>query len=118
MNSKLLLLTIVVVLISAGQILLKMGLNNTSMMPISEGIWTLATNPFFVSGILTYVVSLLLYLYILSQVPLSIAYPFLGTSYLLVTVAGIALLDESANVFTVSGSVLIFLGVTLLGAGS
>ncbi len=73
--------------------------------------------PHIFLGLAMYAVSAVVWLNILSQVRLSIAYPMISLSYVLVVVLSGALFRETIHVVTVAGLVFICLGVSLIGIG-
>jgi drug/metabolite transporter (DMT)-like permease len=62
-----------------------------------------------------YAGSFLLYVNVLSETRLSIAYPFMGLTYVLVVAASTVFLEESIGPKIFIGSVLIFAGIALIG---
>jgi multidrug transporter EmrE-like cation transporter len=60
------------------------------------------------------VISMGSHLVVLSKVDISFAYPFLGLSFVLVTLYGHFMLDESVNIWRIAGVVLIVSGVSLV----
>ena len=77
-----------VILNAAGQLLLKAGTNDVghfdfhldNVLPIGL---KLAFNPFILSGMVAYGVSLVVWIMALSRVPVSIAYPMLSIGYVI-----------------------------------
>jgi multidrug transporter EmrE-like cation transporter len=77
-----------VILNAAGQLLLKVGTNAVghfdfhldNILPIGL---KLAFNPFILSGMVAYGVSLVVWIMALSRVPVSIAYPMLSIGYVI-----------------------------------
>ncbi len=77
-----------VILNAAGQLLLKAGTNAVghfdfhldNVLPIGL---KLALNPFILSGMVAYGVSLVVWIMALSRVPVSIAYPMLSIGYVI-----------------------------------
>lgn len=105
-------------IVSIGQILLKCG---TNLTPIdifalnNETISILLKNYYIISGIIVYFASFILWLYVLSQVQLSYAYPFVSLSYPLVIIMSWALLGEHIDSHVWIGTFFICLGVSLIG---
>lgn len=107
---------LVTVFMSAcAQLLLKSGMNRVEA---SGGLWAdgamslLAAllSPFVLGGLLIYGVSVLAWLWVLSKVDLSVAYPFVGMSFIFTFVFGVFLLGESVNLYKVIGTLMIILG--------
>ena len=62
------------------------------------------------SGIMVYAVSVLVWLWVLSRVELSVAYPFVGLSFIFTLLFGYTFLNESVNAMRIVGSLLIAAG--------
>ena len=74
------------------------------------------TNPFVVAGIALWVVELVSWTNVLTQVPLSIAFPLSALNYVAILFGGAWLLGEKISGRHILGSVLIAAGVALVGA--
>jgi multidrug transporter EmrE-like cation transporter len=103
------------------QVLLKMG-SAASRDAVSAAQGTLLSSyqamlsaPPTLLGLALYGASALLWLRVLSALQLSQAYPFVALSYVLTTGAGIVVLGEPLVATRVAGTVLILLGVLLVG---
>jgi len=68
-------------------------------------------------GIFCYALSMVLWLLILSKIPLSLAYPMLGTSYILVVLSSQFILHEDVSIIRWLGTVIISAGVILVARG-
>ena len=88
-------------LASAGQILYKVGVdgNNWIAIIIALGIYGLST---------------VFYLYGLKTTPISVAYPLIATSYVIVTLAATKIFNEPLTSSKIAGILLILAGVTLI----
>ncbi len=75
---------------------------------------SVAGNPFILLGLLCYVVSVVVWLLVLSRVEMSYAYPFLSVGYIIVTVLGYVLFQESVTFYRILGVIIICLGVILV----
>lgn len=107
-----------VVLNSIAQIFLKLGMNNMgkSFSAIGVGnITSLITNFNVVTGGIMYATSFIIWLYVLSRVNLSYAYPFISLSYVIVAVLGFLILDERISIIAWAGILLVVFGVFLIG---
>lgn len=113
-----------VVLGSCGQICIKAGMRNPSIH-LSGGLVCKAmslvkvifTNPYVLAGFALYGISSLLWLAIVKSMPLSLAYPTIAFSYVIVTFLSWALFHESVSWTTGFGLFLICCGVVLVGMG-
>jgi drug/metabolite transporter (DMT)-like permease len=104
-----------------GQILLKHGMNGADFELSSLNIMTLlnVTKNFYVMiGLLVYGVSFVLWLYILSNVPVSYAYPFVSLSYPLVLILGNFFLKEPLGKGLWIGVFFILIGTTIIGVAN
>jgi len=75
-------------------------------------------NPWVFFGLAMMVVSMGSHLVVLSRVEISFAYPFLGLSFVLVTLWGYYALGEDVSILRVVGVSLICLGVVLVARSS
>lgn len=73
-----------------------------------------AMSPYVVGGLLLMVVSMGAHLIVLSKVDISFAYPFLGLSFVFISVYGYFVLGEPMTAWKFVGTTLIFLGVALV----
>ncbi|MFT6433750.1 MAG: multidrug transporter EmrE-like cation transporter [Candidatus Azotimanducaceae bacterium] len=101
------------------QILLKKGMTTISPFDISlpgvlGAMGNILLNPYVVSGLVVMVISMGTHLVVLSKVDISFAYPFLGLSFVLITLYGHFVLNESVNIWRIAGVVLIVSGVSLV----
>jgi len=71
-------------------------------------------NPYVWGGVLGYVINLSLWLYVLSQLELSKAYPMTSLAYIFTLFLGFFFLDESITLIKIFGISLIIVGVVLL----
>lgn len=101
---------------SIAQYLLKTGmtsisLDNNKFIPI---IKEAVTNFSLIGGIACYGLSMVFWLYVLSKLELSKAYPLVSLGYVFTLLLGYFLLHESINNYKVFGIVLIILGVIFI----
>lgn len=114
-HQKTVFLIIGVVLISIAQISLKLGSDPESVH--LNYLETIAINfslMFIVFGLCLYAFSSILWLYILKQLPLSLAYPTMGTSYILVVLASNYFFTEPLTFYKIIGVFFILSGVKVL----
>jgi multidrug transporter EmrE-like cation transporter len=71
-------------------------------------------NPYVSVGFALYAIAALMWIVVLSKVPLSIAYPSMGVSYVLILFASKYVFREDITVFRVLGTALIIAGVILV----
>ncbi|WP_227394347.1 EamA family transporter [Jeotgalibacillus aurantiacus] len=108
-----LLLIINVLMLVGGQVLWKLAVSPITAWSL-EAIMQLVISPLFLGGTFLYVVATVLWLIILSKMPLSIAYPFQSFSYILGAIAAYFVFQESISLEQVSGMAAIVLGVYLI----
>lgn len=100
------------IIIILGQTLWKIGLsrmNNFSLKILIE--------PLVILGMLVYGVSTLLWFYILSKIPFSIAYPLNSIVYVLSMLVGYFLFSETLSLQKILGTLLLLTGVTFIARG-
>ncbi|WP_237059902.1 EamA family transporter [Microbulbifer sediminum] len=111
LNLSIILLT--VFLSACAQLLLKLGMQRAGEDYLADGIGGMVRvlfSPHVFSGIFVYAISVLVWLWVLSRVDLSIAYPFVGLSFIFTLLFGYAFLGEPVNTMRVAGSMLIAAG--------
>lgn len=106
----------------AGQVTLKTAMDQFG--PIGEAqlsdplhtIGRAAQQPLLWAGLLLFGISALFWLVVLSRVPLSIAYPLVGVSYILVVLIAKVFLHERVPALRWMGVVVVALGIAIIGA--
>jgi multidrug transporter EmrE-like cation transporter len=98
-----------------GQLFMKMGMQNVGQVSVeqivTEKFAQIATEKFVIAGLLLYVVSVGIWLAVLSRADLSFAYPLIGLSYAVVAVLSVLFLGEHLNTFRIFGIAMIITGV-------
>jgi multidrug transporter EmrE-like cation transporter len=79
--------------------------------PILVLTYKLATNPYLLIGLLLYPPSILIWLYVLSKIEVSVAYPFQSLGYILAAAVGVMFLGENVTVERAAGIALICSGL-------
>jgi drug/metabolite transporter (DMT)-like permease len=101
-----------------GQVLIKKGINVLGNIDFSSGLITsymkIFLLPYVILGSLVYVISLFIWVYALSKVALSFAYPFLALSYVMIIVASRVFLGETVPFLRVLGILVICIGILLV----
>jgi len=105
------------------QIMLKKGMTtlpkfDLNMAGITGAAFSIIFNPWVVFGLFIMVISMGSHLIVLAKVEISFAYPFLGLSFVLITLWGYFILGESVTVWRVIGVFLICSGVALVARGA
>ncbi len=120
MSNSLLLIVFAVALGASGQISLKagmaqVGLINSQALAQPVAIATrVFTTPLVVAGLACYALSAVVWLVVLSRVPVSFAYPMVAVSYVITTVLALVILGENVPSMRWMGLLTICLGVFLV----
>lgn len=119
------LIWLTLIVLSFGQVLIKMGVGS-SKIPVSTNpmrtLWNILKvmfRPKTVAGFGLYVVGTFIWLFVLSRVNLSVAFPMFSMSYFLVVLLSATILRERVRWrFALAGLVLISIGVSFIGLSS
>jgi multidrug transporter EmrE-like cation transporter len=108
-----------VLLSSAGQTLLKLGLN-ASDAGSAEGAVAFMLRAFASwqvwAGLVLFASSVLVWMRVLSTSELSWGYPLLGLSYVFVALVGVFVFGEHLSALRLAGIALVILGAALVGS--
>ena len=122
MSKSFVLIVISVVIGLAGQMCLKLGMNQLGTLDLS-GLGAIAptllrmfTTPLVVVGLACYAVSAVFWLVVLSREDLSFAYPLLAMMYVLVPLASKYVLHETVPARRWIGVVIVVVGVIFVSA--
>lgn len=107
--------TLTVLLNGSAQLLLRKAAL-TGAVPTNP--LSLIKNPWFVSGLAAYGVSVLTWLFVLKRVPLAVAAPFVALVYVLVPLASRLVFSDAVSPRMWLGMALIVLGVTIVAQGA
>ena len=101
-----------------GQILVKKGLNSLGHIDFSSGLFRnyvkIFLSPAVLIGTFLYISSAFFWIYSLTKVDLSFAFPFLSLSYVLIILASWLLLGENIPLLRWIGVIVICIGVFLI----
>jgi len=105
-----------VVLGTTGQTLFKFGLSQQegALDLFSLNLLRTLFQPIVFLGFVCYGVSALIWLSVLSRLPLSVAYPILSLNFVLILVTSAAILGEPVSTTKVAGTALIMGGIVLI----
>lgn len=106
-----------VFLSALAQLSFKYGVSNVDLTQHSNLVfkaWFLFTSPFVVIGLSLYGIGTILWLFALKQLDLSLAYPFVGMSFVFVFIFSVLFLSEPFNVTRLLGTAVIVLGIVIL----
>lgn len=110
---------ITLILLSVGlnalaQVFLRYGMRSSDPATSLDWWWSKVTSPGVLAGIGCYAVSILVWLFVLSRVQVSIAYPFQALGYVFASLVAWRFLGEGMTFLNVLGLTLICIGVVLL----
>jgi drug/metabolite transporter (DMT)-like permease len=117
MTNAALLLTVVVFL-SAGQFLFKRAGLAIQGRSLADGGWTLATLPSFYLALALYGLATVLWIFVLSRVPLTEAYPWIAGATMAVPLIGWLFYGEQVTPLFWVGMTLIVAGLLLTQLGT
>ena len=106
---------------TTGELFLKRGMNEigsfdfASVSTIVPTLIRIFTNPWIWIGFIGFGGGSIFWLSVISRVPLSLAYPMLATSYIIVVVESWIFLGEGLHPFRIIGSIVVGIGVTIIG---
>lgn len=104
---------------SSAHIFLKKGmmmhaLNTVKSDSVLGLVWAVSTNPWVMGGMFLHVSALAVWLWALSKVDISFAYPFLALGYVLVSVMAWSWLGEEFGTMKILGVGVIIVGILIL----
>ena len=114
------LIMVCVALSTLSQLLMKIGVSGTALQAqFAQGLrpellFALARSGEIVTGVALYAVAAGLWLLVLSQADLSLAYPFIGLGFILIMLLSWLVLNENLNGDRVLGTILISVGVAFV----
>jgi multidrug transporter EmrE-like cation transporter len=105
----------------AGQLTLKSAMNNVGRIGTAEvraageTVMRLAREPRLWAGLLLFGISSIFWIVVLSRVPLSVAYPFVGVSYILIVLLARFVLGENVPALRWIGVFVVAAGIAIIG---
>lgn len=109
-----------VTLSAAAQTAFKSGVNRLDLAPdagVMQQAMAFLTSPFVLTGLALYGVGTLLWLSALRHADLSLVYPFVSISFVMVSISGIVFLNEPVQAQRVIGLALIIAGLLVMSRG-
>ncbi|MFD3447564.1 EamA family transporter [Microbacteriaceae bacterium 4G12] len=100
-----------------GQVFMKLGTTKMGEIDTSSiiaKVFHILFNPIIFTGLSFYAISAILWIFGISKVPLSQAYPMVAFSYVIVFVLSVLLFKEVVNLPKVGGLSLIIVGVLII----
>jgi drug/metabolite transporter (DMT)-like permease len=104
---------------ATGQVLLKAGANrldglNLSLSKLVPSIISILKTPAIIIGMITFAISSLLWIKVLTKAELSYAYPMVSFSYVIVAIAAAIFFKEAITLNKIIGIAAIVMGVFIL----
>ena len=109
-----------VVLGSVGQILLKLGMNQVGKLEVGVTtdyisiLFRIFSTPLILFALPVYAISLVFWLFVLSRLPLSVAYPLLAMAYVTNPLLACIILHETISIYHFLGIIVICVGVLII----
>ena len=104
--NQIILILLTVVLLSVGQLLIKMAAMDMKNIDIYSLL-----QPKLILALCVYGIATILWIAVLRHTPLRIAYPFVGLAFLIVPVLSWFWMDEQISLNTIVGGTVILIGV-------
>ena len=108
---------------AVAQILMKVGMESTPIQQALEGSYTdwnlyrvMLFDPSILFALFLYAVGTILWLFVLAEIDVSLAYPWVGLAVVLTMLMGIWFLGEPLTAARVFGTLLVVAGITLISA--
>ena len=103
------------VALAGGQVLFKLAaLRFTPAARWSDNLLALALNPYLVLAIVLYALLSAVWVWVLTFVPLSTAYPFVALTFVLTVASGALLFGEAVTLRLVLGGLMIIAGLIVI----
>ena len=103
--------------LAIGQLMFKKAGLSIRGLPLLDALWSLAALPIFYAALFLYGFSTLLWVWILSRVPLNQAYPWAASAMVIVPLLAGWFLGEKAKPVFWLGAALIFVGIIITQYG-
>lgn len=107
---------------AVGQLLFKMAsiayLGRVKGIGGLNAALSIGTDPYFLAALSLYLLLSVFWIWILTFVPLSLAYPFVAIAFLLVPICGVLFFNETISMRGYLGMLMIAVGVALLSGQS
>jgi len=97
--------------------MLRIGRFSLNISTIVQQYTRIFLNLFVIAGVIGFFLSMVVWLYVLSRLELSTAYPFVALNYVLILFVSHFLLKETITPVKIMGVAVIVLGVFLISRG-
>ena len=108
-----LLIFINIVLLVSGQTLWKVGIAHVQIKGLKSVLLAMFS-PWVIAGIVLYVIATVVWIYLLSKMPLSLLYPLQSLAYVMAVVVAIFVFKEHVSILRWVGVAVILLGAALV----
>jgi drug/metabolite transporter (DMT)-like permease len=105
-----LLIALNIVLLVGGQTLWKIGLEKHPVNGLG-GVLAAMVTPWVVAGIGVYVIATVVWIYLLSKLPISLLYPLQSLAYVTTVVVAIFVFHEHVSIYRWVGVAIVLVGV-------
>lgn len=118
------LVTVVIALVTYGQLIIKYEVNRMGAVPLGDFKDTIdygfsaLVSPYILSGIFAAGLAALAWIATLSRYDLSSVYPLLSLNFVLVPLLSVHFFGESMDAFKLAGAAIIVLGVLVFSAST
>ena len=102
----------------AGQMCFKRGVREPDSLQGPHRWWSSLSNGWVLSGVLVYAVEIVVWIRILSRVPLAVAFPIASLNFIAITLASGFWLGERVSGRRWAGTALVTAGVVLVAQGA
>jgi len=111
---------------AVAQLMLKQGMltigsvaieGPVTLMSVVSLVFRIVFHPWIFFGLLTFVISMMTHLYVLSKVEISFVYPFLSLAFIAVAVGGAVFFAEDLNSWRLLGIAFICIGTLFIAKG-
>ncbi len=102
-----------ILLLVAGQTLWKTGIAHHPIRGISGAFFALFT-PYIFSGVVLYGLATVVWIYLISRLPISLLYPIQSLAYVLTAVIAVIFFHEHVSAVRWAGIAVIMIGVALV----
>lgn len=102
---------------TAGQMMFKLASGRSQYAPhrgVFHSVLALVLNPFFAASLILYLVLSVCWVWLLTFIPISKAYPFVGISFAATSIAGWMFFGERLTITNLFGLAMLGAGVALL----
>lgn len=109
------LIGVYIILTVSGLVLFKIGTNENFSIKYVTGDLSIQLNIKVILGLLCYLCSFLLYMFLVSKFDLSYIVPITqGIIYILIFASSIAIFKDNINNFSIIGTIMVIVGIVLL----